>query len=200
MKKIIIILILFLLTGCGVKNNNSRPNNNDMAANKKILMVISPLDFREAEYSQPRKIFEENGAEVKVASIQDGTAIGAEGTKVKIDLTSSQVVVEDFEAVVFVGGPGMLKIKDDESLLVMAGKFYKGGKIISAICAASAILAKAGILNGRKATGWSGIKDDLEAGGAEYTGQSVTVDGKIITADGPDSAQEFGEKIIELLR
>lgn len=200
MQKIIIVFILLLLTGCGINNNNNSQPNNDMSKNKKILMVIPPIDFRDAEYLEPRKIFTENGAEVKVASIQSGVSIGVAGTEIKIDLTLSEVVVEDFDAIVFIGGPGMLKIKNDESLHVIAKKFYKAGKITSAICAASAILAKSGILNGKNATGWPGVKDDLEAGGAKYTGQNVTIDNKIITADGPDSAKEFGEKIIELLQ
>ena len=43
-----------------------------MLTNKKILMVIAPKDFRDAEYNEPRRVFEENGIEVKVASIQGG--------------------------------------------------------------------------------------------------------------------------------
>lgn len=54
-------------------------------------------------------------------------------------------------------------------------------------------------LSGKKATAWPGAKDDLEAGGADYTGGAVAVDGKIITASGPAAAREFGEKIVEAL-
>jgi len=200
MKKIILFLILFLLlSGCGIKKNISQPKNN-MLANDKILMVIAPKDFRDPEYNEPRKVFEEAGAEVKVASIQGGVAIGAEGTEVNIGLTVGEVRVEDFDAVVFVGGPGMAQIIGDETLQILASEFFAAGKITSAICVAPAILAQAGVLKGKKATAWSGVQDVLENGGASFSPQPVVVDGKIITADGPAAAREFGEEIIEALQ
>jgi len=163
-------------------------------------MVVVPRDFRDAEYSEPRKLFEEAGAKVQVASIQPGVAIGAEGLEVNIDLTVGQAEPEKFDAVVFVGGPGMLEIIDDESLQVLAKKFYGEEKITASICAASAILAQAGILEGKTATGWSGVRETMEEGGAKFSPESVVVDGKIITADGPASAREFGEEIVKALQ
>ncbi|MDD5290833.1 MAG: DJ-1/PfpI family protein [Patescibacteria group bacterium] len=165
-----------------------------------ILMVVAPRDFRDAEYSEPRKVFEEAGVKVQVASIQSGTAIGAEGLEVNIDLTVGQAEPDKFDAVVFVGGPGMLEIIDDESLQILAKKFYQEGKITTAICAASAILAQAGVLEGKTAAGWSGVRETIEKGGATFSSQSVAVDGKIITAEGPASAREFGEEIVKALQ
>ncbi len=203
MKRFIIFLLILLLTGCAAKTSEkkaARPGGGDMPlSDKKVLMVIAPKDFRDAEYTEPREVIEASGAEIKTASIQGGVAIGAEGTKVQIDLTVSQANVEDYDAVAFIGGPGMVEIISDDSLQVLAKKFYDAGKLTAAICVAPAILAKQGILSGKKATAWSGARGDLEAGGANYTGDTVTVDGNIITADGPSSAKEFGEKIVEAL-
>ncbi len=197
----IILTLILLLTGCAAKKDATQPVGNDMNfTNKKVLMVIAPKDFRDSEYIEPRSVIENSGAEVKVASIQSGVAIGAEGTKAQIDLTVSEVNIEDFDAVVFVGGPGMAQIIGDESLQVLAKKFYGAGKLTTAICVAPAILAKAGILSGKQATAWSGVKEDLENSGAVYTGEAVTVDGKIITGNGPVAAREFGEKIVEKLK
>jgi len=35
--------------------------------------------------------------------------------------------------------------------------------------------------------------------GAKYTGEDVTVDGKIVTANGPPAAQEYAEKLWNIL-
>ncbi len=199
MGKIGLFLVLFLLlTGCGVKLDKKQPKKNMTEAN--ILMVVAPRDFRDAEYNEPRKLFKEAGIKVQVASIQSGVAIGAEGLEVNIDLTVGQAESEKFDAVIFVGGPGMLEIIDDESLQVLANKFYGEGKITAAICAASAVLAQAGILEGKIATGWAGVRETIEKGGATFSSQSVVTDGKIITADGPASAREFGEEIVKALQ
>ena len=201
MKKFILsLLILITLTGCG-QVQKPQPLGGDMKlAGKKILIVIAPKDFRDVEYFEPRKVLEENGAEIKVASIQAGTAVGADGAKVKIDLTVSEAKVADFAAVVFIGGPGMAQIVGDESLQGLAKNFYQAGKLTTAICVAPVILAKAGILSGRQATVWSGSANDLIMAGAMYSGEAVTQDGKIITADGPGSARAFGEKIVQALK
>ncbi|MFH1823061.1 MAG: DJ-1/PfpI family protein [Patescibacteria group bacterium] len=199
MKKLLLLIILAItLSACLINKNISQPNNN-MLKSKKILMVIAPKDFRDQEYLDPRKVFDKNGLEVKVASIQRGRSVGAEGTEVNIDLTISQVNENDFDAVVFIGGPGMLAIIDDDSLQILAKKFYQAGKLTTAICVAPAILAKAGIINGKKATAWSGSQADLEAGGAIITNEPVTIDENIITASGPAAAHDFAEKIISAL-
>ena len=164
-----------------------------------ILMVIAPRDFRDQEYNDPRKIFDNEGIKVKVASTQKGTSIGADGTAVNIDLSIGEVKVEEFRAVVFIGGPGMAQIVDEESLQNLAKEFYQEGKITAAICVAPVILAKAGILSGKKATAWPGVENELTAKGALFSQEEVVVDGKIITANGPAAAREFGEEIVKAL-
>ncbi|MEM2638356.1 MAG: DJ-1/PfpI family protein, partial [Candidatus Hadarchaeales archaeon] len=85
--------------------------------------------------------------------------------------------------------------------LSIAKEAFSAGKVVGAICIAPVILANAGILKGRRATVWDGdFVKMLEAGGAKYTGKNVEVDGKIVTANGPHAAREFGKKIAELLR
>jgi protease I len=194
-KKYFILFFILLLTGC-TSNKNLSQSENNMPAIKKILMVISPKDFRDQEYNDPKEVFSRAGAEVKVASIQGGTAIGVDGTEVSIDMAVSQVDPTQFDAVVFIGGPGMLEIINDESLQILAKKFFKEGKITAAICAASSVLAQARVLEGKNAAGWSGVRDIIEKNGAFFSDEGVVVDGKIITADGPTSAWKFGEEIV----
>lgn len=94
----------------------------------------------------------------------------------------------------------MAQITSDESLQLLAKKFYEAGKLTAAICVAPAILAKAGVLSGKKATSWSGAVDDLKNGGAIYVNEQVVRDGQLITADGPSAAASFAKKIIEVLQ
>jgi protease I len=200
MKNFLILLIaILLITGCALNKDDAQSNKDMALQSKKVLIVVAPIDFRDEEYTELRQVLENAGAEVKVASIQGGTAKGAGGTEAKIDLTVSEVNVDDFDAIAFIGGPGMAQIVGDESLQVLAKKFYNAGKLTTAICVAPAILARVGILEGKQATSWQGSQEDLNNGGATYTGAAVTQDGRIITANGPAAAREFGEKIVEAL-
>ena len=66
------------------------------------------------------------------------------------------------------------------------------------------VFAKAGVLDGKKATVWSSPTfkesvETLEANGAIYVNESVVVDGNIITANGPEAAEEYGKTILDKL-
>jgi protease I len=116
----------------------------------------------------------------------------------------SDINPKDFDAVIFVGGPGCLKCLDNDDSYNLCRKILEADKILGAICISPVILAKAGVLKGRKATVWassmdkSAIKNLLE-NGAVYVEKPVVVDQNIITADGPQSAEEFGREIAQLL-
>ena len=71
-----------------------------------------------------------------------------------------------------------------------------------AICVSPRILAKAGVLHGKRATGWDEdgkLKYVFEKRDVVYEYAPVVTDGRIVTADGPASAKEFGEAIAAVL-
>ncbi len=166
----------------------------------KVLMIIAQKNFRDEEFFEPRDILIKNGIEVKVASQELKMARGKLNGAAMPDLTIDQAEVNDFAAIIFVGGPGAAVYLDDPVSHKLAKDFYAAGKVVAAICMAPSILANAGLLRGKKATCWFGEKENLTAHGAKYTGANVEVDGKIITACGPEAAKEFGEKIVEMLK
>jgi len=171
---------------------------------KKAVMVIAFRDFRDVEYFVPKEILEKAGIGVKTASNKVGTAIGADGGEVEVDLLVSQINPAEFDAVIFVGGPGALNALDHEDSYRVARETVSQGKILAAICISPVILAKAGVLKEKRATVWTDFAKSqakiLEKEGAIFEDKSVVVEGKIITANGPAAAKEFGEKILELLK
>jgi len=133
-----------------------------------------------------------------------GVAVGADGGEVKVDLLVSEINPADFDAVVLVGGPGCMKNLNNEDSYRIVREMISQNKITAAICVAPLILAKAGVLKGKKSAVWSSPLDKrpieiLGGNGAIYQDASVVVDGKIITACGPAAAEEFGKAIIKLL-
>lgn len=173
-------------------------------ANKKVVMIVASENFRDEEYFVPKEVLAKRGVQVKTASNKLGIAKGAGGTEAKVDLLISDVKPVDFDAVVFIGGPGALQNLDNEVSYNLAKATIEQGKILAAICISPVILAKAGVLSGKKATVWSSPLDRkpvkiLEENGARYVGGKVVIEDKIITANGPLAAQEFGEAIIKAI-
>ncbi len=191
---------LIIPTTSTLSSNNNLISTN---MNKKILMVIAFKDFRDEEYFVPKEILEKNGFIVETISSQAGLAIGAEGGEVEISKTAKEIEAKDYEGVIFIGGPGMAKELDNSDFQKLAQDFYQENKLVSAICIAPALLAKAKILEGKQATVWSSALDKsaikiLEENGAIYKDNSVVIDGNIITANGPSAAEEFGQAIVRL--
>ncbi len=211
MNKIIIVLLgLSLLI---VENSCKRVKNQGPESNyyrekeaksmtlqgKKIAMIIANSDFRDEEYEIPKEIFEQAGAEVTTVSSSLKLARGMLGARIKVDLLLSAVEIDKFDAIIFVGGTGAKEYWENSRAHKIAQEAVKKGKVLGAICIAPVILAKAGVLEGKKATVFPQEKDTLKERDIIYTGNSVQRDGYIITAQGPQSASAFGEAIKELL-
>ncbi len=173
----------------------------------KVLMIVPPENYRDAELNIPKEHLESKGHEVLVASTKKGECRGADGGTVEAALSLSEVNAGEYDAVVFVGGPGTPLIRKDAKALEIAKDAEAKGKVVAAICWSCTTLAKSGILEGKKATTWVGPDSEygittdkvLEKFGATYEKQGVVVDGRIVTADGPGSARKFAEEIEKLL-
>jgi protease I len=197
MRKLIFSLILALIvfiSGCIEQKEVSF----DLAG-KKVLMIVAPKNFRDEELLRPKEILEKAKANVTIASKGVKTAKGMLGSSVSVDLDLSQVNVKDYDAVVFVGGTGAEIYFNDSQALKIAKEAYEQGKVVAAICIAPSILANAGILERKKATAFPSEASNLEANGSIYTGEAVTVEGRIITAKGPEAAVQFGNSIAKAL-
>ena len=167
----------------------------------RFVMVVAPEGFRDEELSVPKRVFEDSGATVKIASKGVSEAMGVMGASIPVDLDLSDVSTEDFDGIVFVGGGGSKIYFHDDVALSLARSFHDAGKVTSAICIAPSILANAGVLSGKNATVWESEEtlDALQSGGAEYTGESATIDGNIVTGNGPEAAEEFARLVLKAL-
>ncbi len=188
--------------------STTQPNVHDELTNitmeKKILMVVALKDFQDEEYFIPKEILEKAGFFIDTTGTEKGIAVGSQGGQVVIHVELDEINLENYKAVVFCGGSGMANELDNQKFHKLAKDFYENNKIVAAICVAPVFLAKAGILEDKKATVWSSALDkslvkDLEENGAIYEDSPVVIDNKIITANGPDAAEEFGKAIKELL-
>jgi protease I len=171
-----------------------------MMEGRKALFIIAHKNFRDEEFAHPKAVLEKQGVKVTVASSSTQKAVGMLGMTVQPDILLSEVKVDDYDLVVFVGGSGSDEYWEDAAAHRIAETAFQEGKIVAAICIAPVTLANAGLLKGRKATVFSSCVDQLKEKGAIYADQPVVQDGRIITASGPDAANSFGEVLLEALK
>ncbi|MFH1682548.1 MAG: DJ-1/PfpI family protein [Candidatus Woesearchaeota archaeon] len=169
----------------------------------KALFVIAQEGFQDHEYAAPKQILEDAGIEVITASKQIGRCKGSFGAITEAIVSLAEAKVAEYNVIIFIGGPGAVDYQHDQEAHHLVKEVVKENKLLAAICIAPTILAYAGVLKGKQATVWNGDGQQskvLEKNGATYVNKPVVVDGKIITANGPPAAEEFGKKIVELLK
>lgn len=197
-----LVLVFVMLLGISTQIWAKPINKCQNKLQKNVLMVIAPTNFEDLEFFVPKSILEAYGAKVTVASITTDMATGTNGALIKPDIKISDVNVKKFDAIIVVGGTGVIeKLWDDIPLRGLLQKADKCGKIVSAICAAPPALSKAGILEGKQATmyPWDGGIKELEKYGAIYVNEEVVVSGNIVTGRNVEASKAFGLKLCEIL-
>lgn len=166
---------------------------------KRVLVVVASKDYRDEELNVPKAALEKEGAALTIVSSRAGKLTGMLGGSAKSEMPISDVNPENFDAVLFVGGMGSTEFWTNPKAHEIAKKLNEKGRLVSAICLAPVTLANAGLLKGKKATVWNSEGGTLKKLGANYTDGKVEIDGNIITADRPTSAEAFANAIIEKL-
>lgn len=103
-----------------------------------------------------------------------------------VGLTADRALEEvgEPEIVLVPGGIGTRKKMEDEELLAWLRRVDETSKWTTSVCTGSLLLAAAGLLEGRRATGHWAWLEPLREFGAEPVGGRYVEDGKVITAAG----------------
>lgn len=169
-----------------------------------ILIVIPGRDFSDDEYFLSRRVFDEevsrSGGTLAVRVVSSGSirARGTGGTWVEIDRPMTGLDLSRCRALVFIGGAGAGEYSGAADRLAVEAE--KKGCVVGAICAAPAVLARAGLLDMKLATSHSSVRDRLLSGNAVWSDDPVVVSGGIVTANGPMAATAFAEEIVRIVR
>ena len=152
-----------------------------MLKNKKIVMLVGP-GFEDLEFWVVYMRMVEEGAEVKIVGLNKGEEYVSKsgGFKVKSEFETSEISSEEVNAVLIPGGWAPDKLRRDEKVLKLVRKAYENGSLIGMICHAGLVGISAGIVKGKKATGSTGIKDDLKNAGAVWVDKPALRDGNIV--------------------
>ena len=167
-----------------------------------VLFIVAHEGYQPVEYNEPKKILEDAGFKVVTASDKEGTAKDKDGKPAEVHLTLKEVKVGDYDGIFFIGGPGAMECLDNEESYRIIKQAAEKYLPLGAICVSTRILAKAGALTRKRATGWDG-DGELEKIYKEYDvfylKEPVVVEENIITATGPEAAKTFGQEIMALL-
>lgn len=169
-----------------------------------VLLIIASEGFQQTEYHETKRIISQAGFPVITASNKAGHAIAKDGSKVPVEITLDEVDINNYAGIFFIGGPGTLEHLDNSTSYKIAQEASYQHKPLGAICIATRILAKSGVLHDKYATGWNddGELDQIfaENNVIYVVEEKVVAVDNIITATDPSVAQDFGKHIVEMLQ
>lgn len=166
---------------------------------KKIIILVENL-YQDLELWVPYYRLKEEGAEITIVGSGSARSYTSKyGYPVEVDREAREIDLAHYDGVIIPGGYAPDLMRRYSEMVRIVREAYEKGKVVAAICHAGWMLASAGILKGKRVTGFFAIKDDLVHAGAEYVDAEVVKDGKLITSRKPDDLPAFCREVIKAL-
>ncbi|MBF0488809.1 MAG: DJ-1/PfpI family protein [Nitrospirae bacterium] len=163
------------------------------------VLVILADGFEELEAVAVIDILRRADIKVVAAGLKDGPITSVRGVRIIPDAPLHAVRAEDFDMLVLPGGlPGTEALAKDERVKKIVVEMSRGGKYVTAICAAPYVLSEAGILSDKKVTSHPSFQQKLHAASIS-SDERVVVDGRVITSQGAGTAVEFALELVATL-
>ncbi|BCL75701.1 4-methyl-5(B-hydroxyethyl)-thiazole monophosphate biosynthesis protein [Jeongeupia sp. HS-3] len=157
--------------------------------------------FEEVEFVSIVDVLRRGGVFVTSIALDDELAVeGAHGMVIQADLPFGAVDGELADAIILPGGgPGTQALAASNELAIRLQAHQAAGKRVAAVCAASTVLAKAGVLQGKAATCFPGCEPVLAEHGATVRSDQVVTDGLITTSRAAGTSGLFALELLRLL-
>lgn len=163
-----------------------------------MVYIILGAGFEESEAIVPCDLLRRAGVETRLAGIGGLEITGGHGITVRADCTVEQTDLTEAEMLILPGGLGGVRsICDSEAVLSALKTVDARGGYAAAICAAPTVLAKLGLTDGKAATCYPGMENEMSD--ARMTGAPAVRDGRVITGKAAGTAFDFGLLLVETL-
>jgi protease I len=182
------------------QNKTGEGNSSGSAASKKAAIIVPAENFENVEFFDTLGALNQAKVNVTVASNRLGPIIGRNGQPFEPGILANQIRVDNFDAIIVIGGPGTAAFMTDTVVLSIIQEAFDKRKIIGATSFGTSVLAQAGILrSGVKVTGLMNESANIGRMGGIFTGQLVEKDSRIITCSGPQGAAKFARDITDAI-
>jgi protease I len=163
------------------------------------LFIVPSLYFQDEELFETLAACDAASIRYVIASSTRGIIRGTAGKQADSSLLISQVKVENYDAVIFVGGSGVLAFANDPAVLGIARAAMQRREVVAAASSAGIVLANAGVISGLRVTGVPSDRNRLAQAGGNVTNQIVEVDQRVITSSAPTAAIQFARAVVNVI-
>lgn len=176
--------------------------------NAKKAVIITAEGFEDEEIIYPVIRLREEGILVDIATKEKKMVHGRLNFPLELliryyanSVDALKLNSNNYDLVLVPGGfEAPDRVRQIPEVLKFIREMNRKKKIVAAFCHGPWVLISAGILEGKKATCYIGIIDDLKNAGAIYMDQPTVIDGNIITARHPRDIGYLMKAILSKLK
>jgi len=161
---------------------------------KKVLIVVPARDFDGEEYDMTRRVLESKGLRPTVASTVKGPVRGTGGITANAEKLVKDCKSYDYDAVIFIGGPGARELQHDKDVTKFAEDVKY--KVVGAFSTAVAVLANGKAVKDKRVTGDRTVIEAVRRAEGTYTGKPLETDEKLITAENSRLAVQLANAVL----
>ncbi|MCR4428556.1 MAG: type 1 glutamine amidotransferase [Caldiserica bacterium] len=165
---------------------------------KKVGVLIADM-FNEFEVIYPYYRLLEEGYEALLVGPEKKEYKSKAGLAMEADRGSSEVKPEQIEGILIPGGFAPDFLRRDPKIISLVRAVFDLGKPVASICHGAWVIISAGIVRGKKVTGFFAVKDDLVNAGGIFLDEPLVVDGNLISSRKPEDLPLFMKEFLRQL-
>jgi putative intracellular protease/amidase len=165
-----------------------------------VLLVVPPAEYGEECLRYARSSLYNVHVGTRSVSTQSAELIkGRHQDEFMVDEPLEGVSLESYSGVIFVGGEGAAALAEHPDALRLAREAAQQRKLVAAWGRAVEVLARAGVLKGKRVTGDPALRAVLEKAGAKVSTRPVEVDGTLVTGLDDAAGMRFGKALAAIV-
>lgn len=157
-------------------------------------------EVEDLEFWVPVMRLREEGAKVVVIGLTRETVHGKHGLEMTPDVSIAEAPrANDLDGIVIPGGWAPDKLRRNQGVLQLVRDVHAQSKIVATICHGGWVPISAGIMRGHKATGSTGIKDDIVNAGGIWVDEAAFREGNMVWGRVVEDIPAFCRELVAAL-
>jgi protease I len=165
---------------------------------KRKVVCLLAAGFEDSEFKMPTDQLRKAGFEVEVVGAKAGETLQGKAHResIKVDVGIDDASGANYMGMLIPGGSSPAELRKDPRFVKFVQEFNTSKKPIAAICHGPQLLISAGVVKGRKMTGYKTVQEELKKHGATVSDDALVADGNFITSRTPEDLPQFCNAVV----
>ena len=165
-----------------------------------VLVVVPEREFAETTLRYARSaLYNVHVGTRSVSTVDEGLIRGLMQDEFQVDGRIEAESMDAYSGLILVGGPGALELADHPDVMRLIREAAQADKMLCAWGESTALLARAGVVRGRRVTGDPSVEAAVRAAGGKYTGTQVQVDARLVTGFDDAAGLRMSREMIRIV-